>query len=583
MGLYRKSALSTSRIGERISALVRTRPALNSNHDAIPHELIKLILREIPSVGVLLLDRHMAPVYTNSAFGTLLGIDALSDSWHQNINTADVQYLLHGMASISFDSSRFKAEFRVAMANSEVRWLKCETQPLTEANSGYDGSLCIFTDITDQKLATDNLTRLSLYDSLTSLPNRSLLLDRLTRALAPGKPNDLALVFVDLDGFKLVNDTLGRQTGNQIIKEVSERLNFCLEPTDLLARHGSDEFTAVIEQNNASKRAAEISELIISAIKRPFYTRKESVFISASVGIAVAKPGISPDRLIQQADVAMYKAKKQKGNAVQYHSHELTARNRAKLLMGNHLHCALERSEFKVFYQPQLDIASNNICGSEALLRWKNPEVGSISPSIFVPMLEELGLINAVGEWVLSEACHNQARWHRDYPNTRTTVSVNVSSLQLHDRHFLDKLKQILQSSGLAPDALVLEITETILLDEFVSQCRLLHEINSLGVKIALDDFGTGYGSFSYLKKHPIDHIKIDRSFVDNLFSCDANKAITTSIIDLSHKLGKTVIAEGVDSQEELDFLMMKGCDIYQGFYTCKAIPSADFARRFFC
>ncbi|MEM7258743.1 MAG: diguanylate cyclase, partial [Pseudomonadota bacterium] len=481
----KKSALSAARISQKIGAMLRRRNTLSSKrHNAVPPHLIKLILEQMPSPGVMLLDENMAPVYANHALYELLGDWDTSQCWHRNLHPDDSEHLLSGLAISVIDQTRFKTECRVQMdrAATPSRWLGCEAQPLVKEECGYQGCLCTFTDITDQRLTNEHLVQLSLYDPLTNLPNRSLLMQRLKRALEPGNVTDLALVFVDLDGFKLINDTLGRKHGNKIIKEVSERIKTCLEPSDLLARLGSDEFTAIVEHNNATERAAEISELIISAIERPFFAREESVYISASVGIAVAKPGINADKLLQQADVAMYNAKKLKGNAVQYHSHELTAQNRAKMLMGNHLHCALERNEFKVFYQPQLDIVSNKICGSEALLRWKNPQLGSISPAVFVPMLEDRGLIVQVGEWVLREACTNQAKWHREFPESNTTVSVNVSSLQLHDRHFLPKLKSVLQESGLAPNYLVLEITETILLDEFVSECRLLHEISALGV-----------------------------------------------------------------------------------------------------
>ena len=581
---YRKNSLSAKELGRKIGSLLTASQAARQRRPKpLPSVLIEKILDQISSPGVILLDEHLNVVYSNSALRELLGNPSQRPAWHSSLHPEDANHLINGLTISLLDNDQFKTECRVQLTGQQnpARWLTCEAQPLNYDDCGLTGCLCTFTDITEHRTTNENLVQLSLYDPLTKLPNRSLLMQRLDRALQPANGTDLALVFVDLDGFKLINDTLGREQGNKLIREVSERINSCIEIPDLLARLGSDEFTAVIQHYDAHSRAADIANQIIKTIEKPFLVQNESVYITASVGIAVAKPGVSADRLIQQADVAMYKAKKNKGNAVQYHSHELTAHNRAKLLVGSHLHCALEREEFKVFYQPQLEIATNRIYGSEALLRWKNPTLGSISPSIFVPMLEDRGLITQVGEWVLSEACHNQAKWHRDFPEARTTVSVNVSSLQLHDRHFLTKLKNILDSSGLAPNYLVLEITETILLDEFVSECRLLHEISALGVKIALDDFGTGYGSFSYLKKHPIDHIKIDRSFVDNLFACEENKAITTSIIDLSHTLGKTVIAEGVDSQDELDFLMLRGCDIYQGFYTSRAIPSVEFAKKF--
>ena len=284
---------------------------------------------------------------------------------------------------------------------------------------------------------------------------------------------------------------------------------------------------------------------------------------------------------MRQADVAMDNAKQKNCGSAQFYKPALAVTNRAKLTVASYLHGAIERNEFQIYYQPQLDIRSNTIVGSEALLRWRHQRLGSVSPAVFVPLLEEKGLINQAGEWVLYEACKMQASWLRQYPGINTTVSVNVSSLQLHDRTFVEKLHRVLGSTGLDPQNLVLELTETILLDDYVSDHKVLEEIGALGVKIALDDFGTGYSSFSYLKNYPIDHVKIDRLFIDNLFTCEENKAITTSIIDLSHRLGKTVVAEGVDSQEELDFLMMKGCDIYQGFLSSRAIPSADFARKY--
>lgn len=558
----------------------------HSKNRSVSASTLERIIGELASPGIILLNQYSDCVYSSPGWHQLSGSTqrpVSGNEWLNAINREDKKSVLEGCVNAIKDRQMYQTECRLNRQPDEQRhtWVSFLAKPIFDDDGSFIGCLGTFTDITDQKITNESLEQLTLHDPLTNLPNRSLLMRHLETALEPSANNRIALVFIDLDGFKLINDTLGHTLGNKLILEVSERIKSAVKPNDLLARLGSDEFTVIVNENELNDRANGVAKDILDAIKRPIMVDNETVYISASVGIAVSKAGVTPDKLIQQADVAMHNAKKINGNTVQFHTHEFTAQNRAKLIVSSHLHTALDRNEFSVYYQPQLDIPSNTICGSEALLRWRNPQLGSISPTVFIPLLEDRGLINQVGEWVLSQACHMQAQWQTDYDSLDTTVSVNVSSLQLHDRHFLNKLKRILDSSGLSPDHLVLEITETVLLDEYVTECNLLQEISALGVKIAIDDFGTGYGSFLYLKKHPIDHIKIDRSFINNLFNCEENKAITNSIIDLSHKLGKTVIAEGVDKQEELDFLMMRGCDIFQGFLSSRAIPSSDFAVKF--
>lgn len=575
------------KIGKNIASLMKlssscTKPTKNN---LVSAGTLERIIGELASPGIVLLNQHCECIYSSPGWHQLSGTEnsAPGINWLTAINSEDEKSVYEGCIDAIRKKRPYQTECRLNHQTGQKRdtWVSFQAKPIFEDNGSFLGCLGTFTDITDQKITNRSLEQLTLHDPLTNLPNRSLLMQHLQTALDPVTKNKIALVFIDLDGFKLINDTLGHTLGNKLILEVSARINSAISPDDRLARLGSDEFTVIVNENACDNRANRVAKDILNAIKRPIVVDDETVYISASAGIAVSKPGVTPDKLIQQADVAMHNAKKRSGNTVQFHSHEFTAQNRAKLIVSSHLHTALDQNEFSVYYQPQLDIPSNTICGSEALLRWRNPQLGSISPSVFIPLLEDRGLINQVGEWVLSQACHMQAQWQNDYDSLNTTVSVNVSSLQLHDRHFLNKLKRILDSSGLSPDHLVLEITETVLLDEYVTECNLLQEISALGVKIAIDDFGTGYGSFLYLKKHPIDHIKIDRSFINNLFNCEENKAITNSIIDLSHKLGKTVIAEGVDKHEELDFLMMRGCDIYQGYLSSRAIPSSDFAVKF--
>ncbi len=544
------------------------------------------LLGELLSPAVIIVDHNCNCLFANRGWCKLTGTDKpqlRTRDWLQTIHATDQDSARNAISTAIASNSSTQFESRLKRSGGRQLWVRIEARNMVDESGKYLGCVATFTDITEHKKTSESLLQLSLYDSLTGLPNRTLMMRRLDTMLRGqhDQKKQFSLIYIDLDDFKLVNDTLGHALGNNLIVEVSSRISSCLENQDTLARLGSDEFTVLIDTTDQPGKAARVAQSIMTTIKQPFAVESETVYITASVGISVTEPNSTPDSLMRQADVAMDNAKQRSYGSAQFYNPAQAASNRARLTVGGYLHGALERNEFQVYYQPQLDIQSNTIVGSEALLRWRHSELGSVSPSVFVPLLESKGLIIQAGEWVLQQACTMQASWLRQYPDINTTVSVNVSSIQLHDRAFPQRLQRVLDSTGLNPVNLVLELTETILLDDYVSDNQVLEEISALGVKIALDDFGTGYSSFSYLKNYPIDHVKIDRLFIDNLFNCEQNKAITTSIIELSHRLGKTVVAEGVDSQEELDFLMMKGCDIYQGFLSSRAIPSQDFARKY--
>lgn len=541
---------------------------------------------ELSSPAIIIVDHNCNCLFANRGWCHLAHTDnpgLHTRNWLQAIHPAE-QNAVRNLFSSAIESDKpLSFDCPLKREAGQQLWVRIEARNRVDEAGKYLGCVGIFTDITEHKKTSASLLQLSLYDSLTGLPNRTLMMRRLS-AMSDGQHEHLkqfSLICIDLDGFKLVNDTLGHALGNALIVEVSRRISSCLENQDTLARLGSDEFTVLTDSTEQLGKAERLAQTIMTIVKQPFVIESETIYVTASIGISIAEPGCSADSLIRQAGVAVENAKQQGCGLAQVYSPALAVSNRAKLTVGSYLHGAIERNEFQVYYQPQLNIQSNTIVGSEALLRWRHSRLGSVSPAIFVPLLESKGLIVQVGEWVLQQACTMQASWLQQYPGINTTVSVNVSSIQLHDRAFLQKLQRVLDTTGLNPQNLVLELTETILLDDYVSNHRVLEEISALGIKIALDDFGTGYSSFSYLKNYPIDHVKIDRLFIDNLFSCEENKAITTSIIELSHRLGKTVVAEGVDSQEELDFLMMKGCDIYQGFLSSRAIPSQDFAKKY--
>lgn len=544
------------------------------------------LLGELSSPALILVDQNCNCLFANRGWCELTKTDKPqyhSRHWLQAMHSREQDTARQMFSAAIAKDGPVRFDSRLRRTDGRQIWVRVEARNMYDESGRFLGCAGTFTDITEHKKTSESLLQLSLYDTLTGLPNRTLMMRRLSTVLNDQREHHqrFSLIYIDLDGFKLVNDTLGHALGNELIVEVSSRISGCLENQDTLARLGSDEFTVLINCTDIPDRAESVAQAIMTSVRQPFVIDSETVYVTASIGISVAEPNTSPDMLMRQADVAMHNAKQKNCGSAQFYDPALAVSNRAKLTVASYLHGAIERNEFQIYYQPQLDIRSNTIVGSEALLRWRHNRLGSVSPSVFVPLLEEKGLIIQAGEWVLHEACKMQASWLRQYPAINTTVSVNVSSLQLHDRTFVEKLQRVLNKTGLNPQNLVLELTETILLDDYVSDHKVLEEIGALGVKIALDDFGTGYSSFSYLKNYPIDHVKIDRLFIDNLFSCEENKAITTSIIDLSHRLGKTVVAEGVDSQEELDFLMMKGCDTYQGFLSSQAIPSADFAKKY--
>jgi len=599
-----RSRLRSTRLQQLVSSLLRTSSRLKPIDKTAPRSTLKnatieparatlgWLLGELSSPAIIIVDQNCSCLFANKGWHELNDLDSgpsrslQSRDWLQAIHPAERDSVRHMFSVAIKNDTTTHFDSRLTRSGNQQTWVRIEARNMYDDAGKYVGCVGKFTDITEHKKTSESLIQLSLYDSLTGLPNRTLLMRRLSSVLTTKAPDRkeqgrFSLIYIDLDGFKLINDTLGHELGNKLIVEVSRRISNCLANQDTLARLGSDEFTALIDETEQPDRAEHIARKIMSIVKQPLVMEAEIVYITASIGISVAGPDTTPDMLLRQADVAMDSAKRRSCGSAQYYNPAQAATNRAKLTVGGYLHGALERNEFQVYYQPQLDIRNNTIIGSEALLRWRHKQLGSVSPAIFVPLLETHGLIIQAGEWVLRQACTMQAKWLRQYPGINTTVSVNVSSIQLHDRAFPKTLQSILLTTGLKAQHLVLELTESILLDDYVSDHRVLEEISALGVKIALDDFGTGYSSFSYLKNYPIDHVKIDRLFIDNLFSCVENKAITTSIIDLSHRLGKTVVAEGVDSQEELDFLMMKGCDTYQGFLSSRAIPSTDFARKY--
>jgi diguanylate cyclase (GGDEF)-like protein/PAS domain S-box-containing protein len=450
---------------------------------------------------------------------------------------------------------------------------------------GVDGGPAYFdgviSDITERKRADEKVFQLAHYDSLTGLPNRTLLRDRLEQAMrdASRRNTHLALLFLDLDRFKTVNDSLGHDVGDELLKAVAGRLSKEVRESDTVSRQGGDEFILILRDIAGATGAARVAETVLHAVAKPYHIGRHELHITPSIGVALFPDDTDDiEILIRSADAAMYHAKENGRFNFQFFTPEMNARAYERLSLENSLRQALERREFNLHYQPQVDLKSGRISGMEALLRWTSPERGPVPPSVFVPILESSGLIGAVGEWVLQEACRQNRSW-QDAGLPALPVSVNLSAFQFRRRNMADVVADVLAESGLSAACLELEFTESAVMQETREISDTIRRLNALGVRLAIDDFGTGYSSLSYLKRFRIQKIKIDQSFIRDIHLDPDDAAITTAIISLARNLKLMVVAEGVETREQYEFLRDHGCDGIQGFYFSTPVPAARFAE----
>ena len=435
----------------------------------------------------------------------------------------------------------------------------------------------------ERKRMERKLHSLIHYDNLTGLPNRQLLLDRLTQAIAQATRQEslVGLLLLDLDRFKLVNDTLGHEFGDKLLTEVAQRVNDCIRDSDTLARLGGDEFVVVLNGINGAQDAAKVAKKIIDRLAKPIVIEDHEVFATTSIGISLfPNDGMDKNALITNADLAMYRAKEEGRNHFQFYTYGMNATTVEKLTLENDLRRAIERDELLLHYQPQIRLPDRRIVGVEALVRWQHPELGLIPPARFIPIAEETGLIVPIGQWVLNQACAQAKAW-LDSGLPPVAVSVNMSSRQFHQEDMLATVTDALEKSGLSADQLVLEITESSLMlkpDDAVITLCLLH---NMGVGIAIDDFGTGYSSLGHLKRFPLQYLKIDRSFVTEVTENPEDAAIVRAILAMAHSLKLKVCAEGVELEKQLEFLDEAGCDEIQGFLISKPAPAKQIAEKF--
>lgn len=457
--------------------------------------------------------------------------------------------------------------------------------------SGKDKALAIISNISGYKQAVEKIKYLAYHDTLTNLPNRYMFNDRLEQAIAYAerKKQLLAILFLDIDNFKHINDTIGHKAGDRLLQGIADRLTIGTRKTDtssrlltgpseysehIVARLGGDEFTILLTDIRNIQDPARVAQRILNMLSEPLIIGDQEVFVTASVGIAVHPlDGKDIHTLLINADVAMYQAKKYGGNNFQYYSESMNKSAFERFTVENKLRKALDRNEFMMFYQPQIDISTGKMIGVEALIRWLQPDLVLVRPGEFIPIAEQTGLIIPMGEWVLRTVCAESRVWQKaGLKPIRTTV--NVSSIQFRQNNFVERISQILSDTSLDPKYLQLELTESAVMEDSQNAIEKLHSLQAMGIQIAIDDFGTGYSSMNYLKRLPLSTLKIDYSFIKDLATSSVDQSIVNAIVALAHNFNLTVIAEGVETREQLGFLRDCGCEGVQGFLICPPVNS---------
>jgi diguanylate cyclase (GGDEF)-like protein/PAS domain S-box-containing protein len=465
--------------------------------------------------------------------------------------------------------------------NGQLRWVSVSGRPVFRADRTFAGYRGAGRDITIQRETEERIRYLAHNDELTGLMNRSSFQEHIARTVRQAQRHGrkLAVLFIDLDRFKNINDTLGHDAGDRLLVEVARRLFRCVRESDVVSRWGGDEFVALLEELNAPTDVVTIARRILDSLSRPLLIGSQELVITASVGISTyPDDGQDAAALLKAADIAMYRAKENGKNNFQYYSPQMNVHTFEQLTLESNLRRALERGEFLLHFQPKVGARGQGIVGAEALIRWQHPEMGLVSPMQFIPLAEETGLIVPIGSWVLRTACMQIQAW-RASGLPRIRVAVNISSRQFRNETLVAEVRDVLERTGLEADLLELEITESMLMHDQEQTVRMLNELTALGIHIAIDDFGTGYSSLAYLKRFPVETLKIDRSFIQDVPEDADDVAITLAILAMAHNLRIKVTAEGVETEEQLAFLQEHGCDEIQGYLSGRPLPAEAFSE----
>ncbi|MDP2903047.1 MAG: PAS domain S-box protein, partial [Methylovulum sp.] len=472
-------------------------------------------------------------------------------------------------------------EFHDRKKNGQIYWCLQSISPVKNEYGEITHFVSVTEDISERKHSESVIRHLAFYDPLTELPNRTLFRDRLEQAAAFAQRNEclFAVMYLDLDRFKNVNNTLGHPVGDLLLKAVAERMRQGLRDTDTIARLGGDEFAVIVQDIGCPEDALRLGEHLLQAFAAPFFIEDHELFTTPSIGISIYPQDTTDiDTLVKVADIALYRAKALGRNNCQFFTADMNVTALEHLFIENQLQHALERKELVLHYQPQISLCNGAVCGVEALVRWHHPELGMVPPGAFIPIAEDSGLIVPIGEWVLREACMANKAW-LDLGLPAMGVAVNVSAKQLRQKDFVDTVAAVLEETGLPPHLLEVELTESCVMQNPEQAIAILEELKAMGVKLAMDDFGTGYSSLAYLKRLPFDKIKIDRSFIVDMVTDADAAAIAHTIIAMAHGMHRIAIAEGVETAAQLDFLRSEGCDEIQGYYFSHPLEDAGLVR----
>ncbi len=547
--------------------------------DAQLHLLSEVV--EVSPNAIIITDVQGRIEYCNPKFYELTGYRAdevvgLTPAFLKSEETSSEEYA--ALWDTITSGRQWHGEFHNRKKNGELFWWLSSITPITDRSGTITHYASVSEDIDQLKFAEHTIRRLAYHDLLTDLPNRALFRDRLEQAIggACDDRSGLALLFIDLDRFKMINDTLGHGRGDQLLRAVAERLRGCLADGESLARLGGDEFAIAKLGARSVDEVAHCAERVIAAMKAPFQLQDQEVFVSLSIGISIAPTDTEiVDELMSNADMAMFRAKEIGRNNYQFFTSDMNVASFELLSLEANMRHALERDEFLLHFQPKIDIASGRLAGVEALVRWRHPDLGIVSPAKFIPLAEETGLIVPLGEQVLRRACE-QLQAMRQAGHAGLHVAVNLSARQFGQSDLVERIAAILAETGMPPDALELEITESDVMQNAQQAAALLGRLKAMGVRLSIDDFGTGYSSLSYLKRFPIDALKIDQSFSRDVTSDPDDAAIARAVIALAHSMRLQVVAEGVETAEQLAFFRDEGCDVVQGFFCSPPLPAAQ-------
>jgi diguanylate cyclase (GGDEF)-like protein/PAS domain S-box-containing protein len=563
-------------VGTQLGILFQSKAAQESLRES--EEKFRRLTNNIPQVFWTTGADQTSLTYASAAFEKLTGLpSAECNRWFETVHEDDRERVAGEWSRLG-EGGMYDVEFRTRHVNGTERWVRARAFPVKDSEGGIELFAGITEDITEHRDAQERLLHLAHYDHLTELPNRMLFYDRLKQALAQARRNArlAAVLFVDLDRFKSVNDLLGHAHGDKLLQQISKRLSLRLRSGDTVGRLGSDEFALMLTELATAEDAALVAQNILTALAEPFDVDGNETYITASIGIALyPSDGENVDALVRHAGTAKGSAKAAGRNAYRYYTAQMNERAVEKTDLEGRLRHALEREEFLLHFQPKVDLVTGDIAGFEALLRWQPSDGPLIAPARFIPLLEETGLIVAVGEWVLRAACAQLRAW-KDAHVRLAPIAINLSARQLQQKDFCALVAKTLHEHNVSARYLELEITESAAMENAEASIAILQALKALGVHIAIDDFGTGYSSLSYLKRLPVDTVKIDRSFITDLATNPDDASLAQAIISMAHNLKLNVVAEGVETASQLSFLTSHGCDQIQGYYFSKPLPVAE-------